>query len=167
MVFDAGYEVLAWNPMAAALIGDFAALPPGRRNIAWRFFTDPAARGRHDPEGAARFARGCVADLRGAAARYPRDPRIGRLVTRLRAVSPEFAGLWERQDVEVPRSIAKRLRHPAVGWLDLDCQSLHDPDTDQWVVLYTAAPGTPSHEALRLLRIVGTQDLTPASTLDL
>jgi hypothetical protein len=46
-----------------------------------------------------------------------------------------------------------------VGWLDLDCEALHDPDRDQWVVLYTAPPGTPSHEALRLLRVVGTQDL--------
>jgi transcriptional regulator with XRE-family HTH domain len=148
LVCDAGYEVLAWNPMAAALIGDFSALPQGRRNIAWRFFTDPAARARHDPEGAALFAR------------------ISRLVSRLRAASPEFAALWERQDVEVPRSMAKRLRHPVVGWLDLDCESLHDPDTDQWVVLYTAAPGTPSHEALRLLKIVGTQDLAPSGTLD-
>jgi hypothetical protein len=46
-----------------------------------------------------------------------------------------------------------------VGWLDLDCEALHDPDRDQWVVLYTALPGTPSREALRLLRVVGTQDL--------
>jgi hypothetical protein len=29
-------------------------------------------------------------------------------------------------------------------------------------VLYTAAPGTPSHEALRLLKVVGTQELTNA-----
>ena len=46
-----------------------------------------------------------------------------------------------------------------VGWLDLDCEALHDPDRDQWVVLYTALPGTPSREALRLLWVVGTQDL--------
>jgi len=42
LVCDAKYDVLAWNAMAAALIADFSALPPGERNIIWRFFTDPA-----------------------------------------------------------------------------------------------------------------------------
>jgi MmyB-like transcription regulator ligand binding domain len=48
--------------MAAALLGDFAALARSERNIIWQFFTDPA-RDRHDPDGAAQFARECVADL--------------------------------------------------------------------------------------------------------
>jgi hypothetical protein len=34
------------------------------------------------------------------------------------------------------------------------------PDADQRLVLYTATPGTRSHEALRLLKVIGTQDLT-------
>jgi len=159
IVCDAKYDVLAWNPMAAALIGDFSALPPGERNIIWRFFTDPDARGRHDADGARRFARESVADLRAASARYPGDSGVRRLVGRLQAASAEFRDLWAEQDVQARRSARKRLRHPAVGWLDLDCEALHDPDRDQWVVLYTAPPGTPSHEALRLLKVVGTQDL--------
>jgi hypothetical protein len=154
--------VLAWNPMAAALLGDFSALPPGERNLIWRFFSRPAARSRHDPATAAEFARSAAADLRAAAARYPADARIRDLVRRLLAASPEFAARWAAQEVTAPRSAAKRLRHPAVGWLDLDCEALHDPDTDQWVILYTAAPGTPSHEALRLLSVIGTQNLGPA-----
>lgn len=48
--------------MAAVLPGDFAALPRSERNIIWQFLTDPA-RDRHDPDGAAQFARECVADL--------------------------------------------------------------------------------------------------------
>jgi transcriptional regulator with XRE-family HTH domain len=160
LVCDAKYDVLAWNPMAAALIGDFSALPPGERNVIWRFFADPRVRDRHDADGGRRFARESVADLRAAAARYPRDSGIRRLVDRLLAVSTEFRELWAEQDVQVRRSARKRLRHPLVGWLDLDCEALHDPQQDQWIVLYTAAPGTPSHEALRLLKVVGTQDLT-------
>ena len=155
MVCDAKYDVLAWNAMAAALIADFSALPPGERNIIWRFFTDPDVRGRHDADGARRFARESVADLRAAAARYPRDAGVRQLVDRLLAASAGFRDLWAERDVEARRSARKRLRHPVVGWLDLDCEALHDPDRDQWVVLYTA----PSHEALRLLRVVGTQDL--------
>ena len=52
LVCNARYDVLAWNRMAAALLGDFSALPAAERNIVWRFFTDPAARARHDPAGA-------------------------------------------------------------------------------------------------------------------
>ncbi|MEV5711906.1 helix-turn-helix transcriptional regulator [Actinoallomurus sp. NPDC052274] len=160
MVCDATYEVLAWNPMAAALLGDFSRLPAGERNLIWRFFTDPAERARHDAEGGERFARESVADLRAAAARYPHDGGVHRLVDRLRAASPEFGDLWAEHDVQVRRSASKRLRHPLVGWLDLDCEALHDPHRDQWTIFYTAAPGSPSHEALELLKVVGTQDLT-------
>jgi transcriptional regulator with XRE-family HTH domain len=158
LVCDAIWNVLAWNDLAAALIGDFSALPPAERNVVLRFFTDPVARGRHDPEGGSRFARESVAHLRAATARYP---EAGRLVDRLIAASPEFRELWATQEVELRRSTHKRLHHPALGWLDLDCESLHDPNRDQWIVFYTAAPGTPSHEALRLLKVVGTQDFAP------
>jgi transcriptional regulator with XRE-family HTH domain len=159
LVLDAKYDVLAWNPFAAALITDFSTIPPDERNIIWRYFTDPRARARHDPEGAHRFARESVADLRAAAARYPGDSGIRRLVDRLLAGSEEFAALWAAHEVRFRRSARKRLNHPAVGWLDLDCEALHIPERDQWVVFYTATPGSPSYEALRLLKVVGTQEL--------
>lgn len=161
LVCGAGYDMLAWNPLAEALLVGIADLPVEERNVALRFFTDPAVRERYHPGDAEAFARECVADLRGCAARYPHDPRIHALIKRLRASSPEFRALWAAQDVNVARINRKRLRHPVVGWLDLDCQALLDPVADQWLILYTAAPGTPSHEALRLLKVVGTQDLAP------
>src|SRR5690348_7523742 len=41
LVLDAKYDVLAWNPLAAALIADFSALPPRERNLLrLRFLTD-------------------------------------------------------------------------------------------------------------------------------
>ncbi|MFG1704522.1 helix-turn-helix transcriptional regulator [Nonomuraea sp. M3C6] len=159
MVMDAKYDVLAWNPLAAALITDFSELPADDRNFIWRFFSDPRAKARHDPAGSWQFARESVADLRAATARYPDDPGIKRLVERLLAASAEFAELWAGHDVTVRRSARKRLNHPTVGWLELDCEALHVPESDQWVVLYTAAPGSPSYEALRLLKVIGTQDL--------
>lgn len=55
------------------------------------------------------------------------------------------------------RSTHKRIRHPEIGGLDLDCDASHDPGRDHWIILYTAAPGTPSHRALQLLKILGTQ----------
>ncbi|MFI6322001.1 helix-turn-helix transcriptional regulator [Nonomuraea sp. NPDC050556] len=133
MVVDAKYDVLAWNQGAAALLTDFS----GERNLIWRFFTDPRARERHDEEGAWRFAAESVADLRAAAARYPDDPGIKDLVARLAAASEEFVRLWAGHDVTVRRSARKRLRHPRSGWLELDCETLHVPEGDQWVVFYT------------------------------
>lgn len=161
LVCNARYDVLAWNRMAAALLGDFAAQRPAERNIIWRFFTDPAARARHDDAGAAQFARESVADLRAAHARYPNDDRLTGLVQRLSAASAEFRDLWDQIDVETRRSSRKRLHHPTIGWITLDCDALHDPENDHWIVLYTAPAGTTDREALRLLSVIGTQDLTP------
>ncbi|MFI6157552.1 helix-turn-helix transcriptional regulator [Kitasatospora sp. NPDC051170] len=160
LVCSAARDVLAWNAMAAALLGDFSALAPGERNLIWRYFTDPASRARHEEPDAAQFACNAVADLRATAARYPADSGVRRLIERLHAVSPDFRELWARQDVRVRRSTHKRILHPVVGALDLDCEALHDPHRDQWTIFYTAAPGTPSHSALRLLRVVGGQDMT-------
>ena len=160
LVCNARYDVLAWNRMAAALLGDFSALPAAERNIVWRFFTDPAARARHDPAGADQFARESVADLRAASARYPEDAALRALIDRLNSISADFRDLWADVEVSTRRSTRKRLRHPAVGWLNLDCDALHDPERDHWIILYTAVPGTPDHDALRLLNVIGTQDLT-------
>ena len=161
LVCNARYDVLAWNRMATALLGDFASQAPTERNIIWRFFTDPDARARHDEVGAEQFARESVADLRTATARYPGDRRLAGLIRRLSAASAEFRDLWNRIDVETRRSTRKRLHHPSIGWITLDCDALHDPDNDHWIILYTAPAGTPDREALRLLNVIGTQDLTP------
>lgn len=160
LICNARYDVLAQNPMGAALLGDFTTLPADERNIIWRFFTDPAARDRHDPAGADQFARESVADLRAARGRYPDDTALTGLIDRLHAISSEFRNLWAQIDVQTRRSTRKRLRHPSIGWLTLDCDALHDPATDHWIILYTATPGTPDHDALRLLNVIGTQDLT-------
>ncbi len=176
-VLDAKYDVLAWNTMAAALMTDFGAMPPAERNTIRWFFTRAAAGGvkgdgavvDDDGDGAVdgavdgdggdygRFARESVADLRAAAARYPDDPGIKRLVADLNARSDLFRRLWAARDVTVRRSTTKRMVHRLVGPIELHCDVLHVPDHDQRLVLYTAAPGTPSYEALRLLRVVGTQ----------
>lgn len=160
-VLDAKYDILAWNAMASALMVDFATLRPEERNpIRW-FFAQPYAAHLLDDDDDEHgdFAREAVADLRAAAARYPGDPGIRRLVADLRARSETFVRLWAERDVTVRRSTTKRMIHPVVGSIELHCDVLHVPDVDQRLVLYTAAPGTRSYEALRLLRVVGTQRL--------
>jgi hypothetical protein len=55
------------------------------------------------------------------------------------------------------RHATKLVHHPIVGDLALNCDVLEVPDRDQHMVILTAEPGTPSDQAMRLLKVVGTQ----------
>jgi hypothetical protein len=153
-------DVLAQNAMAAALHGDASALAPGMRNIVRRAFTDPGAMDRYPVEDHDRLRRNHVANLRAVLAARPADPRPAALVRELRAASGEFARLWDEHEVAVRRTATKRILHPVVGPLELDCEVLLSAEHDQRLIVYTARPGSDSYERLRLLRVVGLQDLT-------
>ncbi|MEW2133916.1 helix-turn-helix transcriptional regulator [Streptomyces sp. NPDC005435] len=152
-VTSATYEVLAWNDLTAALMEDFSAVPPRERNLARRAFLGPdpgdgRLYGVSDADG---FARSAVQGLRATAARYPDSAEVTALVDELLAGSPEFARLWAAHDVAAGHTLRKTFRHPAVGPVTVNCDVLHLPGRDQNVVIYTAEPGSPSEEALRLL----------------
>ncbi|GAB3452238.1 hypothetical protein GCM10027436_51650 [Actinophytocola sediminis] len=46
-----------------------------------------------------------------------------------------------------------------VGHLELTCQTLLDPDQSHILLVYTAVPGSESHEKLRLLSVIGPHHL--------
>ena len=77
-VYDASWTLLAWNPLWAALVGDPAGSRGRDRNVLWRYFTGSPGRVIHSPEDEPRFEASAVADLRAAAARYPRDAGLQR-----------------------------------------------------------------------------------------
>jgi len=167
VVMSAKGDVLAWNAMASALHGDWSALRPERRNInRLRFLPDPTDPPRSSVGDStterADTAANAVASLRATAARYPDDPGLADLLRDLRAGSTEFAELWQTAAAGSWRSHTKTVRHPSLGPLPLDCDTLHVPDDDQAVIVYSAAPGTAEAEALALLRVVGTQALEAA-----
>jgi hypothetical protein len=158
-VTSATLEVIAWNGLAAALMEDWSALPRRERNLARRAFLGSQVPGKRlygasDADG---FAHSATARLRVAAARYPGDPEVTALVEELVAGSPEFAELWSSGDVQVARTLRKSFQHPLVGPVTVNCDALDLTDQDQQVVVYTADPGSPSEEALRLLSVIGTQ----------
>lgn len=99
-----------------------------------------------------------VADLRATAARYPDDPDLADLLDDLLSGSELFRRLWEEGRVEVRRTSTKTFDHPQVGPLCLDCDVLLLPDSDQRVIVYSAAPVTTAAHALDLLRVISTQD---------
>ncbi|MFR9796738.1 helix-turn-helix transcriptional regulator [Streptomyces sp. MS06] len=147
LVTDAAYDVVAWNPLAQALLGP--DLGGGTTNLARRRFL---GRGRrYEGSSAEEFGHIVVARLRRSADRYPHDPRLAALVAELHAGSEEFRQLWEARPVHAPGHRTKVLNHPEVGALRLNCDVLLVPEDDHEVVLVTADPGTPAVRALRTL----------------
>ncbi|CAN5439385.1 helix-turn-helix transcriptional regulator [soil metagenome] len=166
LVLSAKSDVLAWNAMSAALHGDWTAIPPERRNQArLRFLPEPGHDVRTAVGGSEEERRATtvqtVANLRVAAGRYPDDPGLHRLLGELRNGSEEFRDLWEHVDPRPWRNHTKTLVHPSLGAITLECDTLHVPDSDQLLVVYSAEAGSPAAEALGLLRVIGTQDLAP------
>jgi transcriptional regulator with XRE-family HTH domain len=162
IVISATYEVLAWNELACALMEDFSALPRRERNLARRVFLGPHPQGRrlYGVSDADEFAHGCAQHLRMTAARYPNDAETTELIDELRSGSSEFAELWDSGDVSAQAHLCKTFDHPLVGRIVVNCDVLDIADLDQRVVIYTAAPGSASEEAMRLLSVVGTQQMT-------
>ncbi|MFE7799626.1 helix-turn-helix transcriptional regulator [Nocardia sp. NPDC057440] len=161
LVISAKGDVLAWNPMAAALLGDFTEWPHAHRNIIWQQFlgTGPH-RVALTPAEARAAAVFSVSSLRSARARYTDDLDLLRLIDELRSRSPRFEQLWNERPSEPWRSTTKSVDHPELGHLILECDTLLVPDSDQAVIVYSAAPGTAAASALDLLRITGTQQFT-------
>ncbi|MFF2088291.1 helix-turn-helix transcriptional regulator [Nocardia sp. NPDC058176] len=156
LVLSAKSDVLAWNPLSAALFGDYSAIPPRERNIMWqRFLGSGTGRIVMTPEEADDNAAACVGCVRAVKAAYPDDPDLTRLLTELRTGSAEFEAHWQAGRSSAMYSLTKTIAHPHLGTLTLDCDAMHVPDTDQTVIIYSAAPSTPTASALDLLRVTG------------
>ncbi|MEV4347628.1 helix-turn-helix transcriptional regulator [Actinoplanes sp. NPDC049596] len=152
--------ILVQNPLAVALLGEQTTFAGLARSFVYRWFTDPRTRELYPPEDQQRQAEIQVADLRAAVAMRPHDPLAVRLVRTLHTQSPEFAELWDRHDVAVRRSDRKRIVHPTVGLIDIDCEVLATARQDQHLLVFTPRPGTDAPGQLALLKVVGRQDLT-------
>lgn len=143
-------DVLAANRMAAALFADFDRLPPGERNYArWMFLDDHARSLFADwPD----QARAAVESLRFEVGRDPDDRATTALVAELRDRSREFDQWWEQHRVHQRTHGSKRLRHPVVGELTVEYETLSPPgDPDTTLYVYTTEPGSPSRQAMNLL----------------
>jgi len=155
-------ETLLQTPLSVALTGDDSAHQGLARSLHYRWFTDPATRLLRPTE-----AQLIVADLHGSYIRDGQDSRAGTLVHALLEESPEFAALWRGHPVPGRYCGPVRLIHPQVGPIDLHCQRLIDPDQSQQLVVYTAQPGSDSHQKLEVLKVIGDQHLDQAPTADL
>jgi transcriptional regulator with XRE-family HTH domain len=132
VVTDATYEIVAWNPLAEALLGDLTQEP----NLARRRFLRPDLQRSSAAE---EFGEIAVARLRSSAARYPENQRLRELLADLNA-STEFRHIWATNPVRTPGHRSKIFEH-ARGPIKVNCDVLHLPDDDQQVLM-TADPGS-------------------------
>ncbi|MGC2996997.1 helix-turn-helix domain-containing protein [Streptomyces sp. G35A] len=143
-------DILVWNPLAAALLLDIDEKPPKERNYIRMLLTDPRMKDYYDDWGA--MARAGVALLRMQAADNPTDPQLTSLVGELSVSSPRFRRWWAARDVARQEFGTKTIHHPDLGDLTVDWDSFHwSGDTDQHLTMWSAQPGSPTHEKLRVL----------------
>ncbi|MCE4946470.1 helix-turn-helix transcriptional regulator [Streptomyces albulus] len=154
------HVTLVQNPLAVALLGDHSGLRGARASFVHRWFTDPAARRLYPEADHEEQSRAFVADLRAAAARRDaKDTEASSMISALRDSSAEFAALWADHDVAFRRDDRKRLRHPALGLVEVNCLNLFSEDGRQRLLWFTPAVGTDSADLLDLLAVLGTQDV--------
>jgi transcriptional regulator with XRE-family HTH domain len=148
-------ETLRQTPLGVALVGDLCRYTGPSRSIGYRWFTDPAARDIYPAEDHEFYSRMYVSGLRAVLGRRGPESQAARLAELLTARSDEFRVLWDAHEVGIKPREVKRYRHPTVGALELNCQILLDPEESHSLLVYTAAPGSESHEKLQLLSVIG------------
>lgn len=155
---------LVQNRLANALLGAPVPAHGFRASYLYRWFTDPAARDRYHPDEHDHQSRVFVADLRAAVGKRGKDPMATELIAALKGASPEFRQLWSQQEVAVRRADRKRLVHPVLGVIELNCLNLLSEDGSQRLLWFTAPPGSDAINQLELLAVVGIQELGVASS---
>jgi transcriptional regulator with XRE-family HTH domain len=151
VVKTATWDVVAWNRAAAAVLTDYGALPPERRNILRLIFGDPQVRAaQFDWESVARFV---VAAFRADTARAGAAAQAAALVDELCRMSPDFAAMWRDNDVRRHGEGVKQLRHPVVGPIAFEYSAFAvDGRPDLGMVIYN--PATPT-DAERIKSLIG------------
>ena len=143
-------DFLAANRLGYALYSEFFTDPVRPANSARFMFLNPRSRDFYpDWE---QIADNTVAILRGAAGRDPFDEKLTKLVGELSTRSEDFRTRWAAHNVRLHRTGVKHLHHPVVGDLELTYEGMELPsDPGLMLFAYTAEPGTPSEDGLKLL----------------
>ncbi|GAB1822621.1 helix-turn-helix transcriptional regulator [Herbidospora sp. RD11066] len=137
-VYNARYDLLAWNEAYAALFCRLVSVPRCERNALWQTLTGPRCcavmvnREEELPQ--------MVATFRAAYGRHLGEPAWTTFIDRLTVESAEFARMWAAHDVARSWTRNKIMKHPAVGLLNLISTSLTlGAPAESRIVVYTAA----------------------------
>jgi transcriptional regulator with XRE-family HTH domain len=156
-------DVLAANPLAQALYAPMFDDPARPANHARFAFLNPGARDFwRDWD---RIATDTVAMMRTEAGRDPYDRALTDLVGELSTRSEDFRTRWVAHDVRLHRTGVKQFRHPVVGDLDLNFETMPlTADPGLTMTLLSAPAGSAGDDALRVLASwAATRDQSPAT----
>jgi transcriptional regulator with XRE-family HTH domain len=158
-VRDPYQNLLATNALGrvfySPVIGDGGRVP----NLARFQFLDPASRDFY-PDWEL-FSEMCVGIMRAEAGRDPHDRTMQDLVGELSTRSEIFRALWGAHNVRTHGTGTKRFHHPVAGELIFAYEELSiTADPGLVLMVYTAEPGSPSAERLRLLASWGASEKT-------
>ena len=113
LIRTATWDVVAWNRAVGLVLTDYAAMPPGRRNILRTMFLDPRARATaYDWKSVARLLLGV---FRADVARAGASEEVENFIGELCVSSPEFKAMWCENEVRSLDKGVRRLRHPILG----------------------------------------------------
>jgi len=128
----------------------FVSSPRRPVNNARFVFLDPRASGFYRDWSKA--ADETVAILRTQAGQDPHNRALSDLVGELSTQSEEFRTRWAAHNVRQHFTGTKRVRHPAVGDMELTYEVFDvSTDNDLRLVVYTTQPGSASEDAVKLL----------------
>jgi transcriptional regulator with XRE-family HTH domain len=164
-VRNARLDILAANRLGEAFYSELFADPTRPVNTARFLFLNPRASEFFvDWDSVTNDAVGV---LRAEAGRDPYDSRLSELIGELSTRSAEFRIRWAAHDVKRQSTGVKRFRHPLVGELTLDFESLDlraDPGLS--VLVYSAEPDSPTRERLDLLASWTAPPTEPSTNLE-
>ena len=136
LVKNVMWDIVAWNNAAAAVLVDYAKLPPEQRNILKLFFGIAHAKTEHWENN----ARLIVAAFRLETARLGVSDAAQALVDEMLATSPEFAAMWRDNEVGAFGEGTKHIAHPSAGPIALDYSGFAvDGQPDLTMFVYTPA----------------------------
>jgi len=143
-------DILATNPLGRALYADmFTARTPVPNHARYVFLERRSQAFYADWK---RAAADTVAILRAEAGRAPDNRALSGLVGELSTRSTTFSALWAAPEARRHTTGTKTFHHPVVGELTLTFEALDlTADPGLRLLAYTAEPGSPSRDALRLL----------------
>lgn len=143
-------DLLAVNPLARAFYKELYEMPGATPNIARHAFLDERAHAFYpDWDG---FADITVAILRTEAARDPHNKDLHDLIGELSTRSDEFRRRWGAHNVRHHGAGFKTFHHPVAGEMTLAYEGLTmEAEPGLTLTIYTAEPGSPSEDAMKLL----------------
>jgi transcriptional regulator with XRE-family HTH domain len=143
-------DMLATNALGRAFYTPLIGAGGRTPNLARFQFLDPASRDFYPDWDL--FAHMCVSVMRAEAGRDPHNRAMQDLVGELSTQSDTFRRLWGSHDVRTHGTGTKRFNHPDVGEVEFAYEELAlTAEPGLAMIVYTAEPGSPTAEKLRLL----------------